>query len=29
LEEIFNYIEEEGWLDIDEKEDLYKTVIKL
>jgi len=25
LEEIFNYVEEEGWLDVNEREDLYKN----
>lgn len=27
LEEIFNYAEDEGWLDIDEREELYKEII--
>ncbi|SFC49731.1 YkgJ family cysteine cluster protein [Clostridium uliginosum] len=27
LEEIFDYAEDEGWLDIDEREELYKEII--
>lgn len=27
LEEIFDYAEEEGWLDLDEREELYKEII--
>ncbi|BCZ45976.1 hypothetical protein psyc5s11_20430 [Clostridium gelidum] len=27
LEEIFNYAEDEGWLDIEEREELYKEII--